>query len=329
MQAIRCTRYGPPEVLELSEVDKPAPTDHQVLVRVHAASVNTADLAMRGFLVARLFMGGLRKPKDPRLGIDLAGRVEAVGRAVTQFQPGDDVFGRARGAFAEYVCAREEGVVLKPPTLTFAAAAAVPQAAAIALQAVRDDAQIQPGEQVLINGASGGVGTYALQLAKVFGAHVTAVCSPRNVEQVHGLGADQVLDYTQQDCTRTGQRYDVILGVNGYHSLFVYRRALRPTGRYVLVGAGQTRLLRALLEMMLLGPVVSRMGRQRMRLCAFKGQPPQQDLAYIKELLEAGKLVPVIDRCYPLSETAAALRYLESGHVRSKVIITMDPQTRP
>lgn len=327
MKAIRYTRYGSPDVLELSEVEKPAPNDHQVLVRVHAASVNTVDLMVSGHLLARIFTGGLRKPKDPRLGVDLAGRVEAVGRAVTQFQPGDAVFGRARGAFAEYVCAREEALVLKPPTLTFEAAASVPLAALIALQALRDHGQIQPGQQVLINGASGGVGTYAVQIAKAFGAEVTAVCSTRNVDQAHALGADRVIDYTQEDCTRQGPRYDLILGVNGYHSLFAYRRVLRPTGILVLVGASRARLVQALLEILLLGPVLSRTGRQRMRL--FSAKPNQPDSAFIKELLEAGKVVPVIERCYPLSATAEALRYLAEGHVRSKLIITVDQNNPP
>lgn len=323
MKAIRYTRYGPPDVLELREIETPVPNDNQVLVRVHAASVNTIDLSMRGYLLARLFTGGLLKPKDPKLGIDLAGRVESVGSAVTRFHPGDEVFGRGWGAFAEYVCARESSVALKPAALTFEAAAAVPQTALIALQALRDNGEVQPGQQVLINGASGGIGTFAVQIAKAFGAEVTAVCSTRNVEMARSLGADRVIDYTQNDFTRQGQRYDLILGVNGYHSIFAYRRALRPNGILVMVGASKTRLVRALLQTMTLGPVLSRIGRQKTGIFSFTGKSNQQDLAYIKDLLEAGKIVPVIERCYPLSETAEAIRYLEEGHVRGKLIITM------
>jgi NADPH:quinone reductase-like Zn-dependent oxidoreductase len=323
MKAIIVPRYGSPDVLELREVGIPVPDDNQVLVRVHAASVNTADLAISGHFLARLFMTGLRKPKDPRLGIDLAGRVEAVGSAVTQFRPGDEVFGRGRGAFAEYVCAREGGLTLKPSTVTFEAAAAVPQAALIALGALRDKGQIQPGQRVLIDGASGGIGTFAVQIAKAFGAEVTAVCSTRNLEQARALGADRVIDYTQADWTREGQRYDLIVSVNGYHSLFAYRRALRPAGIYVLVGAPHSRLARALLRIWLLGPVLSRMGQQKMGLFGFTGKTNPQDLAYLKELLETGKLAPVIERCYPLSATAEAIRYLGEGHARGKLVITV------
>jgi NADPH:quinone reductase-like Zn-dependent oxidoreductase len=322
MKAIVHTTYGSPDVLQLKEVEKPLPQDHQLLIKVQAASVNTLDLTLRGPFLARILTGGLLKPKDPRLGVDLAGRVEAVGSNVTQFRPGDEVFGRGRGAFAEYVCAREEAVVLKPAALTFEAAAAVPVAALTALQGLRDKGQIQPGQKVLIQGASGGVGTFAVQMAKSFGAEVTAVCSTRNVDMVRSMGADHVIDYTQEDFTRNRQRYDLILAVNGYHPIFAYRRVLNPMGRYIMVGASKAHIYQALLQIMLLGPVISRIGRQPMRF--FITKPDQKDLVFIKELLEAGKVVPMIDRRYPLSETAEALRYLEEGHVRGKVVIIVD-----
>jgi NADPH:quinone reductase-like Zn-dependent oxidoreductase len=304
MKAIVYHNYGSPDVLKCEEVEKPAAGDNQVLIKVYAASLNAADwhrLSADIFLV-RLMGGGLLKPKDQRLGIDLAGRVEAVGSNVTQFQPGDEVFGSGSGAFAEYACAREGTVVLKPTTLTFEAAAAVPVAALTALQGLRDNGQIQPGQRVLIQGASGGVGTFAVQIAKSFGAEVTAVCSTRNLDMVRSIGADHVIDYTQEDFTRTGQRYDLILAVNGYHPILDYRRALTPTGIYVLVGSSSAHLFRALLQAMLLGPLISRTGRQKM---GFMGvaKIDEKDLVFVKELLEAGKVTPVIDRTYPLSET--------------------------
>ncbi len=323
MKAIVWTQYGPPEVLQFKEVAKPAPKDNEVLVKVHAASVNTLDLAMRGPFLARIITGGLLKPKDQRLGVDLSGRVEAVGSNVRQFQPGDEVFGRGLGAFAEYACAREDAVVVKPANLSFDAAAAVPVAALTSLQGLRDKGQIQPGQQVLIHGASGGVGTFAVQIAKAFGAEVTAVCSTRNVDLVRSMGADQVIDYTQEDCTRNGQRYDLILAVNGYQPILAYRRALRPEGVYVLVGASKAHVYQALLQALLLGPVISRTGRQKMGFLGIT-KPNQKDLVFVKELLEAGKVVPVIERRYPLRETAEALRYLEEGHARGKVVITVD-----
>ncbi len=321
MKAIVHTKYGSPEVLQFKEVENPLPNDHQVLVKVHAASVNTLDLALRGPILARTITGGLFKPKDLRLGVDFAGRVEAVGGNVTQFQPGNEVFGRGLGAFAEYVCAREDAVALKPTTLTFEAAAAVPVAALTALQGLRDKGQIQRGQKVLIHGASGGVGTFAVQIAKAFGAEVTAVCSTRNVDMVRSIGADLVIDYTHEDFTRNGKKYDLILAVNGYHAISAYRRALCPEGTYIMVGASKAHLYQALLQALLLGPVISKTGGQKMSFMLAK--PNQKDLAFVKELLEAGKVVPVIDRRYPLSETAEALRYLEAGHARGKVVITM------
>jgi NADPH:quinone reductase-like Zn-dependent oxidoreductase len=327
MKAIVYTRYGAPDVLQLQEVEKPAPKAGEVLVRVHAASVNALDWHyMRGqpFLV-RISGNGLRKPKDPRLGVDLAGRVEAVGGKVTRFQPGDDVFGSGVGAFAEYACAADNRLALKPAKLSFEQSAAVPVAAVTALQGLRDKGQIQPGQQVLIQGASGGVGTFAVQIAKSFGAEVTAVCSAQNVAMARSIGADHVIDYTQADFTKNGQRYDLILAVNGYHPISAYRRALRPAGTYVMVGASNAHLMQALLQAMLLGPVISRTGRQR--VVNFIAKLNQKDLVFMQELLAAGKVVPVIDRCYPLHETAEAIRYVEEGHVRGKVVIAVEQNT--
>ena len=325
MQSIVYPRYGSPDMLQLTEVEKPVPNDGEVLVRVQAASVNAVDWhLMRGKpLLARMGGRGLRRPKDQRLGVDLAGRVEAIGSNVTQFHVGDDVFGSGGlGAFAEYVCVAEKKVVLKPANLSFEAAAAVPVAALTALQGLRDHGQIQSGHRVVIQGASGGVGTFAVQLAKALGADVTAVCSTRHVDLARSLGADQVIDYTRDDFTRRGQRYDLILGVNGYHPIWAYRRALRPTGRYVLIGASNAHLLQAVFQAMLLGPVISRTGRQKM---GFMGIATinQQDLVFVKELLEAGKVVPVIERCYPLRETAEAIRYVDAGHAQGKLVITV------
>jgi NADPH:quinone reductase-like Zn-dependent oxidoreductase len=323
MKAIMCPRYGSPDVLQLNEVERPVPKDEEVLIRVYAASVNALDWHfMRGspFLV-RIGGSGLRKPKDQRLGVDLAGRVEAVGSRVTQFQPGDEVFGRGNGAFAEFACARESAVVTKPAALTFEAAAAVPVASLTALEALRDQGGVKPGQQVLIHGASGGVGTFAVQLAKAFGAEVTAVCSTRSVDMARAIGADHVIDYRREDFTKSRQRYDLILAVNGYHPITVYRRALRPTGTYVMVGASNAHLIQAMLQTMLLRGVLSRAGKQRMGF--FMASPKQKDLVFIKELLEAGTVVPVIDHCYPLAEAAAALRYMEAGHPRGKIVISI------
>ena len=323
MQAIVYTRYGPPEVLQLKEVEKPVPVDHQLLIKVQAASANTLDLTMRGPFLARIITGGLRKPKNQRLGVDMAGRVEAVGSNVTEFQPGDEVFGVAAGSFAEYACAAEDKVALKPANLSFEAAAALPVAALTALQGLRDKGQIQPGQKVLINGASGAVGTFAVQIAKAFGAEVTAVCSTRNVDMARSIGAEHVIDYTQDDFTKNGQRYDLIVAVNGYHPILDYRRALSPSGIFVMVGGSKTRIMQALLQALLLGPLISKIGGQKMGFMGI-ANINRKDLVCVKELIEAGKVVPVIDRRYPLSETAEAIRYLEEGHARGKVVITVD-----
>jgi NADPH:quinone reductase-like Zn-dependent oxidoreductase len=324
MKAIVRTRYGSPDVLELQEMEKPVPKDDEVLVQVHAASVNTLDWhTMRGqpFLL-RMLGGGLRKPKVPGLGVDLAGRVEGVGGNVTQFHVGDEVFGIGHGAFAEYACAYETNLVLKPTDLSYEAAAAVPIAAVTALQGLRDKGHVRPGEQVLIQGASGGVGTFAVQIAKALGADVTAVCSTRNVDQARALGADHVIDYTQEDFTRKRQHYDLIVAVSGYHPVSAYRRALRSTGRYVMVGAS-SHLFQALFQALLLGPVISRIGSKKVGGLVANTSQHQQDLAFLKELLESGKVVPVIERRYALSETSEAIRYLEEGHARGKIVITV------
>ena len=323
MKAMLYTQYGSPDVLHLEEVEKPTPGGGEVLVKIQVASVNTLDLAMKGPVLARIISGGLRKPKDPRLGADFAGRVEVVGNNVTQFQPGDEVYGSATGSFAEYIAVPASKMALKPANSSFEEAAAVPVAALTALQGLRDRGQIQPGQKVLIYGASGGVGTFAVQIAKSLGAEVTAVCSTQNVDTARSIGADHVIDYTQEDFTRNGQRYDLILAVNGYQPIFAYRRILQPTGRYVLVGAAGSRIYRALLQALLLGLVISRTGKQKMGFMGI-AKINQQDLTFVKELIEAGKVVSVIARRYPLTETTGALRYLEEGHAQGKVVIMVD-----
>ena len=322
MKAIVFEKYGSPDVLELKEVEKPVPKEREVLVSVQAAAANPLDWhRLRGepFLVR--LSGGLRAPKKPRLGADIAGRVEAVGKNVTQFQPGDSVFGDvSAGGFAEYVSVPEKLLALKPANLTFADAAAVPIVAFTAIQGLRDTGQIRPGQQVLINGASGGVGTFAVQLAKYYGAEVTGVCSTRNLELVRSIGADHVIDYTQEDFTNNGRRYDLIYDAVGNRSVSDLKRALRPQGRCVI--AGFTTMLR-LLEHILLGAWVTRTGEKTIGLMG-TAVPNKKDLLFAKELLEAGEIVPVIDRCYPLGETADAIRYLEKGHARGKVVIIVE-----
>jgi NADPH:quinone reductase-like Zn-dependent oxidoreductase len=323
MQAIVTTQYGSPDVLELKEVETPAPGDNEVLIRVYAAAVNAADWhLLRGEPFPMRLMFGLRAPKYQILGIDVAGQVEAVGRSVTQFQPGDEVFGDLSnsgfGAFAEYATAVENAVAHKPARLTFEQAAAIPVSAVTALQALRDHGHIQAGHKVLITGAAGGVGTFAVQLANAFGANVTGVCSTKKVEMVRSLGADQVIDYTQEDVTRNKQQYDVILDAAAYRSLFDYRRILRDDGRYVMIG-GATALL---FQAMLLGPLLSLIGKKKMG--SMLTRPAQKDLVYLSEMVEAGTVTPVIDQYYPLAEVAEAVRYVEAGHARGKVIITMN-----
>jgi len=324
MKAIVYHNYGSPEVLKCEEIEKPAVGDREVLIKVRAASVNPLDWRlMRGKPVfVRLMIGGLRKPKLTRPGVDVAGQVEAVGRSVTQFKPGDEVFGGCRGAFAEYACAIEDRLALKPANLSFEDAAAVPVAAISALQGLRDKGRIQRGQKVLVDGASGGVGTFAVQIAKSFGAEVTAVCSTRNVDSARSIGADHVIDYTREDFTQSGQRYDLILAANAYHSIFHYRRALSQDGIYVMAGGGGVQILQA----MLLGPLLSLMGSRKMRF--FMANINKEDLVLLKDFLEAGEIVPVIDRRYPLSDVAEALRYLEEGHAQGKVVITVEHPRR-
>jgi NADPH:quinone reductase-like Zn-dependent oxidoreductase len=322
MKAIVYTEYGSPDVLQLKEVERPTPKDDEVLVKVYAVSANAADLHLLRadpFLIR--LSSGLLKPKNEILGSDIAGRVEAVGRNIKQFKLGDEVFGDISaggwGGFAEYVCAREDALVLKPANLSFEEAAAVPMAAVTALQGLRSKGQIQPRQKVLINGASGGVGMFAVQIAKALGAEVTAVCSTRNLDIVRSIGADHVIDYTQEDFTQNGQYYDLILAANGYHSISNYKRVLTPKGIYVTTGGSMAQMSQAMFQ----GPWISMTGSQKMgNLLA---RPNKQDLAFIKELLEAGKVKPVIDRCYPLSEVADAIRYLEEGHAQGKVVITV------
>lgn len=319
MKAIVYHNYGSPDVLKLEEIDKPTPGDDEVLIKVRAASVNTLDWRfVRGTPYFMRIMAGLRKPKITRLGIDVAGQVEAVGGNITHFKPGDEVFGACRGALAEYACAAEDKLALKPANISFEEAAAVPVAAITALLGLRDKGRISPGQKVLVDGASGGVGTFTIQIAKSFGAEVTAVCSTRNVDTARSIGADQAIDYTQEDFTQSGQRYDLILAANAHHSILDYRRALSPNGIYVFAGGGGVQMLQA----MLLAPLLSLIGSKKM--CFSMAKIHGKDLVLLKDLLAAGKIVPVIDRRYPLSEVAEALRYLEEGHAQGKVVITVE-----
>jgi NADPH:quinone reductase-like Zn-dependent oxidoreductase len=322
MHAVVQSEYGGPEVLEYTDVERPAPADGDALVRIIAASVGAGDWhLMRGtpFLV-RLIYGGYRRPKFPTPGVDIAGRIEAVGRDVTDFQPGDEVLAdlsaHGFGGFAEYVSVPATALVSKPATVPFEAAAAVPTSAVAALQALRDAGRLQAGEHVLINGASGGVGTFAVQIAKHLGAEVTGVCSTAKMQLVRSVGADHVIDYTETDVTTAGVEYDLILDTAGSHSMSAYRGGLTSTGRYVMVGGPTGRFLRALI----LGPVLSMTGNRQFR--AFNLTADREDLALVAGLLESGDLTPVIDRRYELREVPAAIRYVEDGHARGKVVIT-------
>src|SRR5688572_22277171 len=322
VKAILFPQYGSPDVLQLAEVEKPTPNENQVLVKIVAASANPLDWhRMRGEPFLARMGEGLRKPKNPKLGADIAGRVEAVGKNVTEFKPGDEVFGAVgSGGFAEYVCTREKNLALKPSNISFEAAAASPVVGFTALQGLRDNGQIQAGQKVLVNGASGGVGHFAVQIAKSYGAEVTGVCSTRNLDMVRSIGADHVVDYTREDFTRNGQQYDLIYDSIGNRSVFDYRRALKPQG--ICVIAGFTSMSR-LFEHMFLGPLVSKRGDKKVGMMGISNAD-KEDLLVIKELLETDKVVPVIDRRYPLRETAEAIRYLEKGHARGKVIIIVD-----
>ena len=318
----RC--YGSPEVVKLEDVAKPIPTDDRMLIKVRAASVNPLDWHyMRGKPYIMRPMAGFGAPKDIRMGVDFAGTVEAVGKDVTRFKPGDEVFGGADGAFAEYVTVRGNGsVALKPTNISFEQAAAVPIAAITALQALRDQGKVQPGQKVLINGASGGVGTFAVQIAKVLGAEVTGVCSTRNLALVQSIGADHVIDYTREDFTQGSQKYDLIIDNVGSHSASEYRRVLKSDGTLVIVGGSSDGSwlggMSGAIKAKLLAPFVSQ------KIGFFLAKLDHEDLDYLRDLLQAGKITPVIDRRYKLSETPEAIRYLEAGHARGKVVINLE-----
>jgi NADPH:quinone reductase-like Zn-dependent oxidoreductase len=322
MKAIVCTEYGPPDVLQLKEVEKPAPRDNEALVEVHATSLNAADLeTLRGDFVVRI--ASPRRPMYKILGTDIAGRIERVGRNVKQFQPGDEIWGDLSfplgcGTFAEYVCIPEKALRLKPASMTFEEAAAVPTAGVVALQNLICKRPIQPGQKLLINGAGGGVGTFAVQLAKYFGAEVTGVDSAGKLDMIRSIGADHVIDNTQEDYTKSGQRYDLILDVVAYRSIFAYGRALSPEGIFVFVGGSTAAIFQALL----LGPLISRMGSKKVGTGMWEPNK-KEDLAYLAELFEAGKVVPVVDRRYPLHEVPEAFRYLAGGHHQGKIVIAL------
>jgi NADPH:quinone reductase-like Zn-dependent oxidoreductase len=324
MKAIVYEKYGSADVVQLMDLEKPAPKEDEVLVKVVAASLNAYDwhFVSADIFLIRLMGGGFFKPKNKRLGADIAGRVEAAGKNVRQFQPGDEVFGDISGCgncgFSEYVSVAESALVLKPAKLSFEAAAALPMAGVTALQALRDKGGVQPGQKVLISGASGGVGTFAVQIAKAFGADVTAICSTGKMDLVRSLGANTVIDYTQEDFSQNGQHYELILAVNGYHPISTYKRCLTPKGIYVMAGGSVAQIFQAIL----LGPWMSE--KQGRKLGSMAAQMNQKELAVLLELWETDKVVPVIDRCYRLSEAAEALRYLGEGHARGKIVITME-----
>jgi NADPH:quinone reductase-like Zn-dependent oxidoreductase len=331
MKAAIYTRYGPPDVVQMTDIEKPVPNDDEVLIRVRAAAVNPYDWHfMRGepYLV-RIAAGGLRKPKDARLGADVAGEIEAAGRNITQFKPGDAVFGSCHGAFAEYACASESNLAKKPDSVTFEQAASVPIAAFTALQGLRrggltKDGKMQPGQKVLINGAAGGVGTFAVQIAKSFGAHVTGVCSTSNVEMVRSIGADQVVDYTQEDFTKGARRYDVVLDCVGNHSFSECRRVMNLRGIYVGAGGTTDNWMIGPLTRAIKALVLSWFVSQKQVMVLAK--PSKEDLTFMGELMAIGKVTPVIDKRYGLREVPEAVRYLEAGHARGKVVITVDRQ---
>lgn len=321
MKAIIQEKYGSSDVLELKEVDTPVPKEDEVLIKVYAASVNAGDWhLMRGDPFIARFVFGLFRPKTKILGLDVAGRIEAVGENAKKFQIGDEVFGdifsRGCGAYAEYVCVPEKLLALKPNNLSFEETAALPTAGATALQGLRK-AQVKSGQKVLINGASGGVGTFAVQMAKALGAEVTGVCSTGNVDMVHSIGADKVIDYKKEDFTKGEQRYDAIIAANGYHWIMDYRRALNPGGHYVMTGGSTLQLC----QVIFLGLLLSLFGGKTMSNMLV--QTTREDLVFMKELAEAGKLKPVIDRRYTLSEVPEAIKYIEEGHAKGKVVISV------
>ena len=324
MKAVVYYNYGSPAVLKCEELEKPTAGDNEVLIKVHAASVNPLDWHfMRGMPYVVRIMVGLRKPKDKRLGVDVAGEVETVGSNVTQFKPGDKVFGSCRGAFAEYARASEAALAMKPDNVTFEQACSVHVAALTALQGLRDRGHIQPGQKVLINGAAGGVGTFAVQIAKSFGAEVTGVCSSRNVDMVRSIGADHVIDYIQEDFTKSGQRYDIFFDCVGNHSLSACRRVLNPKGTHIPVGGEGGRWMIGALARAISAMVLSRLVSQKL-VPFFLAKSSQEDLTIMHDLMKAGRVKPVIDKRYRLSEVAEAIRYLEEGHARGKVVINLE-----
>jgi NADPH:quinone reductase-like Zn-dependent oxidoreductase len=325
LKAVVYTQYGSPDVLQIKEVAKPIPTDDEVLVKVQAVSVNRTD--WEGLIGKPFYarIGGLLKPRRQILGSDIAGRVEAVGGNIRRFKPGDEVFGDIlgrMGGFAEYVCVRERALALKPAGMTFEEVAAIPQAAVIALQGIRDKGQVQPGQKVLINGAGGGTGMFAVQLAKLYGAEVTGVDNTGKLDFMRSLGADHVIDYTQEDFTRNGKQYDLILDVIAHRSVFACKRALRPNGSYFCAGGS----LATAFQILLLGPLIRRATGRKIRFLVV--HPNLKDMVHLTELYETGKVVPVIDRCYPLSEVPEALRYVGEGRAKGKVVITVGQNSR-
>ncbi len=316
MKAIVFAKYGSPDVLQLKEVEKPVPQDNEVLIKIHASSINPFDWrTMRAKPFFIRLKEGLLKPKNKRLGADFSGQIEAVGRKAKQFQPGDKVFGICSGAFAEYVCVPEDEIALKPAGATFEEAAALPIAAITALQGLRDKGQLQPGQQVLINGASGGVGTFAVQIAKSFGAEVTGVCSTKKLALVSSIGADHVIDYTKENFTQNGQCYDLIFDAAAYHSLSDYQRALSPQGVYVWIGGSLAMILKIMLS-------------RSKKFTLLSAKKNKKDFNLLKELFETGQVKAVIDRSYPLREVAEAIRYLEAGKARGKVVITVEHNSK-
>jgi NADPH:quinone reductase-like Zn-dependent oxidoreductase len=325
MKAIVYHNYGSPDVLKLEEVNTPTPADDEIRIKIYAVSINGSD--REGLIGKPLYarIGGLLKPGHPILGSDIAGQVESAGKNNTEFKPGDEVFGEIpgyHGGFAEYVCTRGSTMALKPASLTFEEAAAIPQAGVIALQGIRDKGQVQPGQKVLINGAGGSAGSFAVQLAKLYGAEVTGVDNTGKLDFMRSLGADHVIDYTREDFTKSGKRYDLILDLIAHRSIFAYHRALKPTGTYFFTGGSVTTLF----QILLLGPWMRRITGRNIRLLAVPQN--RKDLIAITELCEAGKVVPVIDRQYPLSEVPEALRYLGEGHAKGKVVITLESHNK-
>ena len=320
MKAIVYTKYGPPEVLQLKEVARPTPRDDEVLIKVQAVSVNRSD--WEGLTGKPLYarIGGLLKPRQQILGSDIAGRVEMVGRNIRRFRPGDEVFGDILGrlgGFAEYLCAPENRLALKPASMTFEEAAAIPQSAVIALQGIRDKGQVQPGQKVLINGAGGGAGAVAVQLAKLYGAEVTGVDNTGKLDFIRSLGADHVIDYTQEDFTKNGKQYDLILDIVAHRSVFAYKRALRSNGRYFLAGGS----VPTMLQILFLGPLIRVTTGKKVRILVVRSN--LEDMVYVTELYEAGKVTPVIDKTYPLEEVPEAIGYVGNGRAQGKVVITV------